>query len=72
MSRSPSYLTRSPPAWRPLKPNWPRQAARTSRNAPRPRKEFSAHLELVEIVVDPEVSPGCEGLEKVLIGEDVL
>jgi transposase len=39
--------------------------------APRPRKEFGAHLERVEIVIEPEVPPGCEGLEKVLIGEDV-
>ncbi|WP_108523311.1 IS66 family transposase [Bradyrhizobium algeriense] len=39
--------------------------------APRPRKEFGAHLERVEIVVEPEVPPGCERLEKVLIGEDV-
>jgi len=39
--------------------------------APRPRKEFGAHLERVEIIVEPEVPPGCEGLEKVLIGEDV-
>ncbi len=42
-----------------------------SKRAPRPRKEFGAHLERVEIVVEPEVPPGCEGLEKVLIGEDV-
>jgi transposase len=41
------------------------------KRAPRPRKEFGAHLERVEIVVEPEVAPGCEGLEKVLIGEDV-
>ncbi len=41
------------------------------KGAPRPRKEFSAHLERGEIIVEPEVPPGCEGLEKVLIGEDV-
>jgi transposase len=41
------------------------------KRAPRPRKEFGAHLERVEIVLEPEVPPGCEGLEKVLIGEDV-
>jgi transposase len=41
------------------------------KRAPRPRKEFGAHLERVEIVIEPEVPPGCEGLEKVLIGEDV-
>jgi len=39
--------------------------------APRPRKEFGAHLERLEIVIEPEVPAGCEGLEKVLIGEDV-
>ena len=39
--------------------------------APRPRKAFAAHLERVEVVIEPEVPPGCEGLEKVLIGEDV-
>jgi transposase len=39
------------------------------KRAPRPRKEFGAHLERVEIVIEPEVPPGCEGLEKVLIGE---
>ncbi|WFU41810.1 IS66 family transposase [Bradyrhizobium sp. CB82] len=41
------------------------------KRAPRPRKEFGAHLERVEIVIEPEVPPDCEGLEKVLIGEDV-
>ena len=38
---------------------------------PRPRKAFAAHLERVEVVIEPEVPPGCEGLEKVCIGEDV-
>ena len=38
---------------------------------PRPRKGFSAHLERVEVVIEPEIPPGCEGLEKVRIGEDV-
>jgi len=49
------------------------KAAGTDRTkrAPRPRKEFGAHLERVEIVIEPEVPPGCQGLEKVLIGEDV-
>lgn len=41
------------------------------KRAPRPRKEFGAHLEQVEIVIEPEIPPGYEGLEKVLIGEDV-
>ena len=40
------------------------------KRAPRPRKGFAAHLERVEIVT-PEIPAGCEGLEKVLIGEDV-
>jgi transposase len=39
--------------------------------APRPRKEFGAHLERLEIVIEPDVPPGWEGLEKVLIGQDV-
>ena len=49
------------------------KAAGTDRTkrAPRPRKELGAHLERVEIVIEPEVPPGCQGLEKVLIGEDV-
>ena len=38
---------------------------------PRPRKGFAAHLERVEVVIEPEDPPGCEGLEKVKIGEDV-
>ncbi len=41
------------------------------KRAPRPRKGFAAHLERVEIVIAPEVPAGCEGLEKVRIGEDV-
>ena len=41
------------------------------KRAPRARKEFGTHLERVEIVIEPEVPPGCEGLEKVLIGENV-
>ena len=38
---------------------------------PRPRKGFAAHLERVEIIIEPEIPAGCEELEKVLIGEDV-
>lgn len=38
---------------------------------PRPRKPFPAHLERVEIIIEPDDAPGCEGLEKVRIGEDV-
>jgi transposase len=41
------------------------------KRAPRPRKGFAAHLQRVEIVIEPETPEGCEGLEKVLIGEDV-
>ena len=37
----------------------------------RPRKGFAAHLERVEIVIEPQLPAGCEELEKVLIGEDV-
>ena len=42
-----------------------------SKDAPRLRKEFASHLERVEIVIEPETPAGCEGLEKVRIGEDV-
>ena len=31
---------------------------------PRPRKGFAAHLERIEVVIEPEDLPGCEGLEK--------
>lgn len=37
----------------------------------RERKALPAHLERVEVVIEPEDAPGCEGLEKILIGEDV-
>ena len=37
----------------------------------RPRKGFAAHLERVEVVIEPDEPAGCEGLEKVRIGEDV-
>jgi transposase len=46
-------------------------AADKPKRAPRPRKGFAAHLERVEIVIEPELPADCEGLEKVLIGEDV-
>jgi transposase len=42
-----------------------------AKRAPRPRKGFAAHLERVEMVIEPETPAGCEGLEKILIGEDV-
>lgn len=41
------------------------------KRAPRPRKSFAAHLERVEVIIEPEVPAGCEDLERVLIGEDV-
>jgi transposase len=37
----------------------------------RPRKGFAAHLERIEVMIEPEDLPGCEGLEKIKIGEDV-
>jgi transposase len=40
------------------------------KRAPRPRKGFAAHLERIEEVLEPEIPADCEGLEKVLIGED--
>lgn len=36
----------------------------------RPRKGFAAHSKRIEEVVEPEVPEECQGLEKVLIGED--
>ncbi len=49
------------------------KAAEPSKNprTPCPRKSFARHLERVEIVIEPEVPAGCDGLERVLIGEDV-
>ena len=38
--------------------------------APRPRKGFAAHLERIEVVIEPEDPDGCADLEKVRIGED--
>lgn len=40
------------------------------KRAPRPRKGFTAHLERIEEVIEPDVPAECAGLEKVLIGED--
>jgi transposase len=45
--------------------------AQEPKRAPRSRKGFAAHLERVEIVIEPETPADCEGLEKVQIGEDV-
>ena len=43
----------------------------TTKRPPRPRKGFAPHLERVEVVIEPDDPPGCEGLERVRIGEDV-
>jgi transposase len=40
------------------------------KRAARPRKGFAAHLERIEEVIEPEIPEECQGLEKVLIGED--
>jgi len=47
-----------------------RAAGDKPKRAPRPRKGFAAHLERIEEVIEPEIPTDCEGLEKVLIGED--
>jgi transposase len=47
-----------------------RAARDKPKRAPRPRKGFAAHLERIEEVIEPEIPADCEGLEKVLIGED--
>jgi len=47
-----------------------RAAKDKPKRAARPRKGFAAHLERIEEVIEPEIPAGCEGLEKVLIGED--
>src|SRR3954451_11752522 len=36
----------------------------SAKRPPRPRKGFAAHLERVEVVIEPEDAPGCEGLER--------
>lgn len=40
------------------------------KRAARPRKGFAAHLERIEEIIEPEIPDECQGLEKVLIGED--
>lgn len=47
-----------------------RAAGDKPKRTPRPRKGFAAHLERIEEIIEPEIPTGCEGLEKVLIGED--
>jgi transposase len=44
---------------------------RPTKRAPRPRKGFAAHLERIEVVIEPDDPAGCEGLERIRIGEDV-
>lgn len=45
-------------------------AARDKPKRACPRAGFAAHLERIEEVIEPELPAGCEGMEKVLIGED--
>ncbi|MEJ0092073.1 MAG: IS66 family transposase [Methylocella sp.] len=42
-----------------------------AKRAARPRKGFAAHLERLEIVIEPDTLPENEGKQKILIGEDV-
>jgi len=42
-----------------------------AKRAARPRKGFPAHLERVEIIIEPDDLPENEGKQKILIGEDV-
>ena len=46
-------------------------AGRSTKRPPHPRKGFAAHLERVEVVIEPNDPAGCEGLERIRIGEDV-
>jgi len=48
-----------------------RQGSDKTKRAARPRKGFPAHLERVEIIIEPEDLPENEGKQKILIGEDV-
>jgi len=41
------------------------------KRTPRPRKGFAAHLERVEVIIEPEDLPEHAGKEKIKIGEDV-
>ncbi len=42
-----------------------------AKRAARPRKGFPAHLERIEVVIEPDDLPENEGKQKILIGEDV-
>jgi transposase len=48
-----------------------RQGPDKAKRAARPRKGFPAHLERVEIIIEPEDLPENEGKQKILIGEDI-
>ncbi|EGF92390.1 transposase IS66 family protein [Asticcacaulis biprosthecium C19] len=47
------------------------RGAGAAKRAPRPRKSFPAHLERVEVVIEPEDRPEDVGKTKLKIGEDV-
>ena len=48
-----------------------RRGSDKAKRTPRPRKGFAAHLERVEIVIEPDDLPENAGKQKILIGEDV-
>ena len=48
-----------------------RDPATKPRRDPRPRKGFAAHLERVEVVIEPEIPAEHQGKDKIKIGEDV-
>lgn len=48
-----------------------RDAASKAKRDPRPRKGFAAHLERVEVVIEPEIPAEHQGKDKIRICEDV-
>jgi len=48
-----------------------RQSADKAKRAPRLRKGFPAHLERIEIIIEPDDLPENAGKQKILTGEDV-
>jgi transposase len=48
-----------------------RDPANRRQRDPRPRKGFAAHLERVEVVIEPEIPAEHQGKDKIKIGEDV-
>ncbi len=48
-----------------------RDPANRRQRAPRPRKGFAAHLERVEVVIEPEIPAEHQGKDMIKIGEDV-